>query len=106
MPHKCCRVREIELDVFTDTRYGAAGFPPNSVMGEGFFIMLRVFPSPIYINFREDAKTKRYLIQIPWNYILDPDNPFRHRIFFAVASDSCGAPVLLCWYGQVVENSV
>ena len=47
-----------------------------------------------------------HLIQIPWYHISDSTNPFRHRAFFAAASDSCGAPVLLGWYGQVVEKSV
>ncbi len=45
-------------------------------------------------------------IQIPWYHISDSTNPFRHRVFFATASDSCGAPVLLGWHGQVVEKSV
>ena len=47
-----------------------------------------------------------YPIQIPWYYISDSANPFRHRVLFAATSDSCGAPVLLGWYGQVVEKSV
>jgi hypothetical protein len=47
-----------------------------------------------------------YPIQIPWYYISDSANPFRHRVLFAATSDSCGAPVLLGWYGEVLENSV
>ncbi len=36
---------------------------------------------------------------------LDSAKPFRHRVFFADVSDSCGASALLGCYGEVLENS-
>ncbi len=69
-------------------------------MNRKAFTQLEQFPKILMVKLNPMVSYSNSLV-----LCLDSAKPFRHRAFFAAASDSCGALVLLGWYGEVLENS-